>query len=122
MRIREDEELIKFFDWLAWQEKQEPMLRIIHHVANERRASWAAGKRLKRKGVRKGILDVSCPIPRGRYHGLYVELKIRPNKLTEDQVEVMKILHGLGHCVRVAWSGDELIGIVKEYLYGNVGA
>lgn len=64
--------------------------------------------------------DICAPIPIGKYHGLYIELKIAPNKLSEAQLKMCKLLHSLGHCVRIAWSGDEAIRIFKEYLLGTI--
>lgn len=116
VKRREDCELIKFFDWVSWQEKINPTYSLIYHIENERKCSQFAGKIRKQKGVRKGVPDVCVAVPRGEFHGMYVELKIKPNKLSPDQRAMMTLLHGQGYCVRVAWSGDELINLVKEYL------
>lgn len=113
---KEDAELVKFFDWVKWHENHDPRLKTIFHVANERRTSPQAGLRLKQKGVRTGIPDICVPIPRKGFHALYIELKIKPNKLTESQETMLKLLYDLGHCARVAWSGDEAIDILKSYL------
>lgn len=115
-KLSEDLELIKFFDWVSWHKKLDPRLDAIIHVANERRTSFAQGKILKQKGVKSGVFDVIGFIPSHGYHGIVVELKIKPNKLSKNQEEFGKLLHGLGWCVRIAWSGDELIQIVKDYL------
>lgn len=112
----EDNYLIQVFDWVTWAAIQDPRLNIIHHVANERRCSPFAGKILKRKGVKSGIPDICCPIPNDKYHGLYVELKVKLNKLSTTQIEVGKLLSALGYLVRVAWSGEEAIEIIKTYL------
>lgn len=117
---KEDDELMKFFDWVSWQQNSDPRLAAIYHVPNERRTSWFMGKILKRKGVRKGIPDVCCPVPIPPYVGLYAELKIKPNKLTIDQLTMLKLLSNLGHCTRIAWSADELIKICEDYLSGKL--
>lgn len=116
----EDAELILFFEWLSWQVKIDPRLACVHHVANERRVSWHYGKILKQKGVRSGVPDICAPIPSGKYHGLYIELKIKPNKLSKEQLDMLKLLHSLGHCAKVAWSGEEAIRIFREYLLGTI--
>ena len=117
---REDSELIKYFDWVTWQEKIDPRLAAIYHVANERKCSQYAGKIMKRKGVRSGVPDVCGPIPNSKYHGFYFELKIKPNKLSPKQVTFCALLYRLGYCIRVAWSGDELIELTKKYLKGEI--
>lgn len=112
----EDSEQIKFFEYIDWQIRFHPEFKCIYHCANERKTSWGSGMVLKKKGVRPGVLDITCPIPSGKYHGLAIEIKVKPNKLTPKQLEMCRILHGLGHCVRVAWSGDEAIEIFKAYI------
>lgn len=116
-RSTEDSELIAFFDWLKWQEKLNPVLKVVHHVPNEGKTTLAGGARKKRKGCRAGIPDITCPIPKGEYHGLYIEMKKdRKQKPSITQKELMTILHSLGHCVRMAYTGEEAIKIFKEYM------
>lgn len=115
--MKEDSQLTKFFDWVHWNEKIDPRLRAIFHVENERKCSQYAGQIRKQKGVRAGIWDVFCSIPLNGYHGLWCELKIKPNDLSQEQRSIGQLLHGFGYCMRVAWSGDEMIEIFKEYLY-----
>ena len=112
----EDLELIKFFEWVDWHAKVDNRLEAIYHVANERSTSWASGKILKQKGVRSGIPDVFCAIPSHGSHGLFIEFKIAPNKLTANQERFFKLFYSLGYTTKVAWSGDEAIQILKEYL------
>lgn len=117
---REDCELIKYFDWLSWQEKIDPRLAAIYHVPNERKCSMYAGKIMKQKGVRAGVPDVCGPIPTLKYPGFYFELKIKPNTPSPKQIAFCKLLCGLGYCVHIAWSGNELIELTKKYLKGEI--
>lgn len=114
--MKEDSELIKFFDWVRINEKFDPRLSAIYHIANERRTSMHSGKIFKQKGVKSGIPDVHVPIPSGMYPGLYIEFKVRPNNLSPEQKKMIKTLLNIGHLVVVAWSADEAIDIVCEYL------
>jgi hypothetical protein len=92
----------------------------VHHVENERRTSWAAGKIRKAKGVKAGIPDIVVPIPKGRFSGLYIEMKLPGEKPSPAQVTMIEILHLLKHCVRVAYSADEAIEIFKKYIKGEI--
>lgn len=116
MKHRESDELITFFDYVRRLENRDPRFKSIYHIANERKTTPRAGYRLKQKGVRAGVPDVCVPIPTKQYSGLYIEFKIKPNKLTEHQTAMCTLLHGLGYCVRVAWSSTEAIQILKDYL------
>lgn len=112
----EDSELIAFFDWIEWQIKKYPFLKVVHHVENERQCTPTQGNRRKRKGVRAGILDISAPIPRGFYHGLYIEMKKEGGKISSEQNEIITYLKELGYYVAVAYSADEAINIFTRYM------
>lgn len=114
--MKEDQELIKFFDWISWHLSTSPELLAVFHVANERKTSAYAGARLKRKGVRPGVPDVLGLIPTKDYHGLMIEFKSEKGKLTEKQESMLKLFHALGYCVRLARSADEAVSILKNYL------
>lgn len=112
----EDSELIAFFDYIRWQETLNPILSVIFHVENERKCSWAQGLIRKKKGVRAGVPDIIVPIPKGPFHGLFIELKLPGRKPTVTQQEYMIKLYTLGYCVKIAYSAEQAISILKEYL------
>ena len=116
MKYREDAELCAFFDYVRLLENKDPRYKTIFHVANERRTSPQAGARLKKKGVRSGIPDVIVPIPSKSYHALFIEFKVKPNKLSDNQKHMCEALHAQGYCVRIAYSSTEAITILKDYL------
>lgn len=72
--------------------------------------------RLKKEGLRPGVPDLCLPVPKGRYHGLYVEMKYGSNKPTPEQVFWMQRLTKLGYCCRVCYSRSEAKHIFKTYL------
>ena len=85
------------------------------HVANERKSTLRAGGRLKKKGVKSGVPDVLIFEPKGRYNGLAIELKIKPNVASPAQRGWLKRLE-LKHwyCV-VCYNFDEVEKIVNNY-------
>lgn len=116
---KEDSELITFFDYIRIKERSDPRYSAIFHVENERRCAPWQGARRKRKGVKAGVVDVLCMVPVNGTPGLFAELKIKPNRLSESQLDFMKLMHCMGYRTRVAWSSDELIEIVDSYLKGE---
>jgi hypothetical protein len=86
------------------------------HVANERRTSPQAGRRLKAKGVKSGVPDCLIFTPSTQYKGLAIELKIYPNKPTANQKKWLKTLELFGWCVKVCYSFDEAKEIIDKYL------
>ena len=88
----EDTEQEKIFAWAELMERTYPCLKLMYHVPNEGKRSEAAGARMKRMGLRRGVPDICLPIARGGYHGLYIELKFGKNKPTEEQRQFLRAL------------------------------
>ena len=56
--------------------KWKPRIRDIRTAAN-----------LKKEGVKRGVPDICLPVSRGKYHGLYIEMKAGKNKPSKEQKE-----------------------------------
>lgn len=72
--------------------------------------------KLKAEGVRKGMLDLCLPVSNKYYHALYIEMKIKPNKLTPEQVETIIRLRKRGNAAGVCWSAIQAFEIIERYL------
>lgn len=71
---------------------------------------------LKKCGVIAGPLDYFFMLPSGFFHGMWIEFKIKPNKLTKYQEQFIKTAQDAGyHCV-VAWNWEEAVKHVEAYL------
>lgn len=86
------------------------------HVANERKTSPQAGKRLKLKGVKSGVPDCLIFTPSESYKGLALELKVKPNKPTRNQKKWLENLSLFGWCCDVAYDFDQAKEIIDKYL------
>jgi len=86
------------------------------HVANERKTSKQAGARLKKKGVKPGVPDCMIFEPRGNYIGLVIELKIKPNKISDNQKRWLENLAIKGYKCVVCYDIDEVILVVSNYI------
>ena len=86
------------------------------HVANERKASPQAGARLKKKGVKSGVPDCIVFEPRGNYHGLFIEIKIKPNRTSDNQKKWLKDLYKRDYKCHVCFNLDEVIQVVSDYM------
>ena len=89
---------------------------MLYHVPNEGKRSKATGARLKQLGLKSGVPDVCLPTAHGGYIGLYIEMKVKPNKPTENQKEWLRDLRGAGHFTAVAYSFEEAQKLIEEYL------
>lgn len=65
------------FNWAGYNMQRMPELEYLHHVPNGGKRDKATAIALKRQGVKAGVPDVVLPVPRGEYHGLYIELNDR---------------------------------------------
>ena len=76
--------------------------------------------RLKKQGVLKGVPDIFVSQPKTEHgkitHGLYLELKIKPNKPSVEQKELMVELEVVGYQTEVIYSFDMAKTIIDTYL------
>lgn len=88
----------------------------MYHVPNEGKRSRVAGARLKQSGLKPGVPDVCLPVAHGPYIGLYIELKVKPNKPTDNQKHWLRALRSAGHCTAVCYGWEEAKNLIEKYL------
>ena len=98
------------------------------HTANERKAKVQYNAKLKRMGVKRGVVDILifedyykahiCGAGNSyeQYKGFAIELKIPPNKPTPSQYEVMALLEMRGWKTAVCYNFDEAKEVIDGYL------
>lgn len=109
----ETAEQICLFDWIRTQPHIEPYAM---HIANERRCSIQQGKILKRMGVKAGVADIFVAIPRGIYHGLWIELKAGKNKATPLQKEFLANMAKQGYLTACVTGYENAREIIENYI------
>lgn len=71
---------------------------------------------MKQAGLKPGVPDVCLPTAHGGYIGLYIEMKVKPNKATENQKQWLRALRKAGHMTAIAYSWEEAKDLIEEYL------
>jgi len=105
------------FRWAQLQTNAHPELRLLYHVPNEGKRSRAQGGRLKAEGLRPGVPDICLPVPRGRYHGLYIELKrLQGGRVERSQHEWLDALTDQGYVAVVCKGWEAAAKVLLEYL------
>ena len=104
------------FSWCDIQRHRYPELKLLHHIPNGGKRDKATAIALKRRGVKAGVPDLSLPVARGGYHGLYIELKVGKNTATEKQKEWLKALSEQGYKAIVCNGWQEAAEALAEYL------
>ena len=96
-------EQIKLFRWAAWAVNQYPELELLYHIPNGGSRNAIEAAHLK-------------PAPKGKYHGLYIEMKFGDNKPTKKQKEWIEKLTRQGYAVSVCWSYEAARAEIEKYL------
>jgi hypothetical protein len=82
------------------------------------RTKATAGK-LKAQGLRAGVPDLQIDVPRGRYHGLRMELKTPQGRPTPEQNLTIDRLVKRGYYAVVAYGFDEAVRHIRKYFTEN---
>ena len=112
----EDGEQEAVIQWATLMRNARPELLNLYHVPNEGKRSKAEAARQQRLGLRRGVPDLILDYPKGIYHGLRGEMKVKPNKTTADQEAWLERLARAGYCVAVCYSAQEAIETIQAYI------
>ena len=115
-KTSEENEQTCLFRWAEFAEVQYEELKLMYHVPNEGKRSRIAGARLKAQGLKSGVPDVCLPTAHGGYIGLYIEMKVKPNKPTENQKQWLRKLREQGHLTAVCYSWEEAKQLIERYI------
>nr|DAZ68168.1 MAG TPA: Nuclease [Caudoviricetes sp.] len=115
-KTTEAQEQKSLIEWAKWQEKKYPELKMLMHVPNEGKRSKRYGAELKRMGLKAGFPDLGLFVPRNNKSGLFLEMKVGRNKCTENQKKWIRNLLEQGYEVKVCYSCEEAIQVIKKYL------
>lgn len=117
MNHKESNEQQALFQWAKLMQGQHPDLKLLHAIGNgNARASAIQGARMKREGVLAGVSDIFLPVARSLWHGLYIELKVKGGRVSDNQkwwiVETTK----RGYLAVVCYGWIEAKGVIEGYL------
>ncbi len=88
----------------------------LFHVPNGGSRNIIEAKKLKSLGVRAGVPDIFYMKPRQGYHALVLEFKSSTKAVvSKEQKEWIKRLHVEDYFVKVVYSAQEAIEIIKWY-------
>ena len=93
-----------------------PELKMMYAIPNGGRRDRIEAAHLTQQGVRAGVPDICLAVPRGKYHGLYVEMKVGDNKPTDKQNEWLANLSHYGYAVKVCYSCLAARAAIEKYL------
>ena len=73
------------------------------HIPNGGSRNRLEAANLKKQGVKSGVPDICLPVARGKYHGLYIEMKHGKNSTSEKQEEWIAALREQGYAAVICY-------------------
>jgi hypothetical protein len=74
------------------------------------------GQILKFTGVKAGVSDICVGIPRGNFHGMFIELKFGKNKATQHQINFIQNMRSKGYHALVCVGFEAARAAIEEYM------
>jgi hypothetical protein len=118
--IRNEHDLqVAVFEWVDRIALDHPDYEFIYAIPN---GQYRPGQRME-PGLRKGYPDIGWDLPRLDretgiiYPGIRLELKVKKNKLSEDQERWAMRLKGQGYYVTAIWDSVEEVLKVLDWYY-----
>ena len=96
---------------VKWFRLQYPHL-VIYAVPNGGSRNVREAQRLKAEGVLAGVADLVVLLPKGK--SLYIEMKVKGNKQTENQKVFQDKAITLGHPYTVCYSFEEFKEVIER--------
>ena len=116
---KEAKEQAILFEWAVYVTKKYPELSLMFHIPNGGSRNVIEARNLKAQGVRAGVPDICLPVPRGKHHGLFIELKRRHGgRVSDDQRGWIDALNRVGYLALVCHGFDEARKAILDYLGG----
>ena len=116
------------FCWsnLADVKRQYPELELMFAIPNGGERNIIVAAKLRAEGVKSSIPDIFLPVPRGPWHGLFVEMKraksVGKSKgyATADQKKTIEALKEQGYGAAVCEGWEQARDMILQYLnYGK---
>lgn len=116
----EYQEQCAVFEWAELNTNKYPCLALLFGSLMGVKLPVRVLAMAKRAGMKKGKPDINLPVPMGGFCGLWIELKVKGNDMTPDQVKMGLLLRAFGNAVYKAYGSKEAIKIIKHYLDGKI--
>lgn len=115
-RVPESVEQKLVIDWAKRAECTWPEITLLHHIPNGGQRDKAVAAKLKAEGVKAGVPDLCLPVPRGQYHGLYIEMKAVGGRPSREQTAWLDALTEQGYATQICVGFEEAKETIEQYL------
>ena len=116
MKHLESDEQQSLFQWSKLMQGRYPELSLLHSIPNGGKRNIREAARLKKEGALAGVSDIFLPVARKGFHGLYVELKVKGGKTSDNQKWWISETTKQGYLSVVCVGWVEASEVIGEYL------
>lgn len=114
--MTESQHQAALFKWAHLVRNKYPELELLHHIPNGGSRHKIEAVNLKRQGVKSGVPDLCLPVARGKYHGLYIELKTEKGRTSKNQDYWVEKLNENGYFCEVCHGWDSARRVIEWYM------
>jgi len=101
---------------IKWFRLQYPhYIYSLYAIPNGGKRSIVTAVNMKAEGQLQGVWDLHLCVPKGKYAGLYIEMKVGKNDLTDDQ-KLFRDANKDNHMFVVCRTAEEFINAISSYL------
>ena len=118
MNHKESDEQQALFQWSKLSQSKYPELSLLHSIPNGGKRNIREASRLKKEGAKAGVSDIFLPVASQGFHGLYIELKVKGGKLSENQKWWITKTIEQGYLSVVCFGWVEAKEVIEGYLEG----
>ena len=112
----EHQQQVQLMKWANVMTHNYPELKWLFAIPNGGARDIRVAVKLKAEGVKSGVWDLFLPVARGKYHGLFIEMKFGKNKLTNNQIRFCDFITQQRYCSAVAYTWNEAADYIEKYL------
>lgn len=109
-----------FFDWVEFKRLNDERFRLVFPTLNNALPATPMMGKLRKLGMTAGVPDVIGLIPAGLYHGFIIEFKRRNGKVSQGQMDFLKLATKQRYFCGIAYSHTAAIKAVNEYLKKDI--
>ena len=100
---------------VRWFRMAYPRL-VIFAIPNAAKRSPQLANYMKAEGLLPGVSDLFVMQPNKTKHGLFIEMKSKKGKLSEQQEYFLKLADEKGYATCVCYGADEAMAAIVRYL------
>ena len=112
--MSEHQEQVMLITWFRMQYPK--YAKYLWAIPNGGSRHIVAAVKLKAEGVMAGVSDCFLMMPTNKYHGLFIEMKVKGGKLSDSQKEFIGNATLMGYQAVVCYGFESAKDAITEYL------